>query len=218
MSEDALARRTRWEDRTRVPLIIVGVLFLATYSVYVLLPDLPPTVQSLLLLEMAIVWVVFAVDYIVRLAMTPRGGRWLFVRSNLIDLLSVVVPIFRGIRVINLLQNIRFFHVRSGTAVRVEVVSYALAYAVFFVFFIALATLSVERDAPDATITSFGDAIWWAIVTLATVGYGDTYPVTVAGRVYAVMLMIGGVAIVGTASALVISYLTERIRRPEDAR
>jgi voltage-gated potassium channel len=101
--------------------------------------------------------------------------------------------------------------VRSGTAIRVEIVAYALAYAVFFVYFIALATLDAERHAPGASITTFGDAIWWAIVTLATVGYGDVYPVTTIGRIYAVMLMVGGVAIVGTASALVISYITERI-------
>ena len=70
---------------------------------------------------------------------------------------------------------------------------------------------NAERDAPGATITTFGDAIWWAIVTVATVGYGDTYPVTFGGRAYAVLLMIGGIAIVGTSSAVVISYLGDRM-------
>ena len=78
-------------------------------------------------------------------------------------------------------------------------------------FFLALATLEAERDAPGANITTFGDAIWWALVTIATVGYGDMYPVTALGRFYAVLLMAGGVAIVGTASATIISYLNERV-------
>ena len=80
-----------------------------------------------------------------------------------------------------------------------------------WVFFLALATLQAERGAPGANIDTFGDAIWWAIVTIATVGYGDLYPVTPAGRFYAVLLMAGGIAIVGTASATIISYLNERV-------
>ena len=58
---------------------------------------------------------------------------------------------------------------------------------------------------------TFGDSIWWAIVTITTVGYGDLYPVTPPGRFYAVLLMAGGIAIVGTASATIISYLNERV-------
>ena len=80
-----------------------------------------------------------------------------------------------------------------------------------FVYFIALATLQAERNAPGATITDFGLAIWWAIVTIATVGYGDTYPVTVVGRLYATGLMIGGIAIVGAASATMISFISDKI-------
>lgn len=210
MSEDALARRDHWETRTRVPFIVFGAAFIVSYSVYVL-ADLPPWIVVIFFAELILIWIVFAIDYVVRLVLTPRGQRWAFVRSNVVDLLSVVIPLFRGFRVINLLREVPYFRVRSGTAIRVEIVVYALAYAVFFVYFIALATLDAERHAPGASITTFGDAIWWAIVTLATVGYGDVYPVTPIGRIYAVMLMVGGVAIVGTASALVISYITERM-------
>ncbi|MEN9620139.1 MAG: hypothetical protein RL499_332, partial [Actinomycetota bacterium] len=74
-----------------------------------------------------------------------------------------------------------------------------------------LAMLQAERNAPDATITTFGDALWWALVTITTVGYGDTYPVTGVGRFLAVLLMAGGLVIIGTASAIVVSYITERI-------
>lgn len=100
---------------------------------------------------------------------------------------------------------------RSGAAVRGSVIAHALVYALVFVYAISLATLQVERYAPGATITTFGDALWWAVVTIATVGYGDTYPVTATGRFLAVMLMGGGIVIVGTTSAIVVSYITERI-------
>jgi voltage-gated potassium channel len=105
---------------------------------------------------------------------------------------------------------------RTGNAVRTNILIYAASYAVVFVYFISLATLNVERDAPGANITTFGDAIWWAIVTVATVGYGDEYPVTPAGRFYAVFLMAGGIAILGTASATIISLINERIGSARD--
>ena len=68
----------------------------------------------------------------------------------------------------------------------------------------ALAVYAVERDAPGSRMNTFGDAIWWACVTLFTVGYGDIFPVTTPGRVYAVLVMLGGIAIIGVASAIVV--------------
>lgn len=214
----SLARRARWESATTILLVVLGIGFIVAYSLYVLVDNLPEWLLTAILLALAVTWIVFLVDYIVRVALTPRGHRGTFVRQNPVDLLSVLLPVFRAFRVVNLLRNIPYFHARTGAAVRAEVIAYAAAYAILFVYFMALATLSAERDTPDATINSFGQAIWWACVTLATVGYGDTYPVTVLGRVYAVVLMAGGVAIIGTASALVLSYITEqvqsRIRKP----
>src|SRR5512132_766406 len=62
----------------------------------------------------------------------------------------------------------------------------------------ALAVLDAERPSPDANLTDFGYAIWWAVTTMTTVGYGDHYPVTAAGRLVAFGLMISGIALVGT--------------------
>jgi voltage-gated potassium channel len=209
----ATPRRDRWEAATTIPLVILGFSFIVAYSVWVLVDDLSDVVVVILLLDFVLAWLAFLVDYIVRVSLTPRGQRWLFVRSNVVDLLSVLLPVFRAFRVVNLLRRVPYFQVRSGAAVRTTVITYAAVYAGIFVYFMALAALSAERNAPESTITNFGDAIWWACVTLATVGYGDTYPVTAMGRIYAVILMGGGVAIIGTASALVLSYITERIGR-----
>ena len=209
---ERIARRDRWEDRSRVSLILVGVVFIVAYSLYVLLPDQGQGLHTALLGVLAVVWVIFLVDFVVRWAITPRGHRGGFVRHNVVDLMSVIVPVFRAFRVVALLGQIPYFRGRTAAVARTEVITFAIAYAVIFVYFLALATLNAEQGAPGATITTFGDAVWWACVTITTVGYGDTYPVTTVGRVCAVMLMAGGSAIVGTASALVISYLNERVR------
>ena len=72
----------------------------------------------------------------------------------------------------------------------------------------------VEHDAPGATITTFRDAMWWAVVTTTTVGYGDYTPVTAAGRSIATAVMIVGVGLIGTVSASVASWFVRRHSEP----
>lgn len=87
--------------------------------------------------------------------------------------------------------------------------------AILLAFCGALAVLDAERGAPGANISTFGDAFWWAIATMTTVGYGDRYPVTDEGRVAAVALMIGGVAVLGLVTATLASWLVERVSDAE---
>jgi voltage-gated potassium channel len=204
-------RRDAWERRTTVPLVVLGKVFIVAYTIYVLAPWIPRGWGSPLFFVLVAAWLVFVVDIIVRVSMTPHGGRWAFIRGHPIDVLSAIVPVFRAFRVLALLREVPYLQRRSGAAVRANIIIYASIYAVVFVYFISLATLQAERNAPGATITTFGDAVWWAIVTVATVGYGDMYPITTEGRVYAVFLMAGGVVIVGTASATIISYIGELV-------
>lgn len=73
-----------------------------------------------------------------------------------------------------------------------------------------LAVLDAERG-HGGNIQNVGDAIWWAFVTITTVGYGDFYPVTAAGRVAAVGLMIGGITLIGVVTATLASWIVERV-------
>lgn len=217
-AEAPAPRRTRWEDVTTVPLAVLGVAFIGAYAAWVLRPEDPAPVHAVIAGVLLLVWLVFLFDVVVRIILTPRGHRWKWIRHHPIDFMSAVLPVFRALRVVGLVVQIPYFRRRSGNAVRARFLVLAVSYALVFVVFIALATLSVERDAPGATILTFGDAMWWALVTLATVGYGDTYPVTAPGRWYAVFLMAGGIAILGVASATVISLLNERLADAERGR
>ncbi|WP_157002478.1 potassium channel family protein [Agromyces laixinhei] len=203
--------RARWERVTATPLVVLGVLFIVAYSVVILMPATSGPLWSTLVVTLVAAWAVFIVDVLVRIVLTPTGGRWSFVWHHPVDVLSALIPLFRALRVLELFRQVPYLRRRTGAAVRTNIIVFALSYSIVFVYFVALATLAAERDAPGATITSFGEAIWWAIVTIATVGYGDTYPITIPGRIYAVLLMAGGIAIVGTASATIISLINERI-------
>ena len=80
----------------------------------------------------------------------------------------------------------------------------------------ALSILDAERDAPGATISSFGDAVWWAWATVTTVGYGDRYPVTTEGRAIAAVLMLCGIALLGLVTASLASFLVDRYQDEDE--
>lgn len=209
--DPATRRRTRYVDVTGRSLALLGVAFVVAYTVYVLWPVRPQGVTAIIAFILIATWVVFVIDVIVRIALTPRGRRWHYAWHHPLEVLSAVLPVFRALRVVGLLQDLPLLKKHTPSAVRAQFIILALAYALAWVFFLSLATLEAERDAPRANIVTFGDSIWWAIVTITTVGYGDQYPVTPLGRFYAVLLMAGGIAIVGTASATIISFLNERV-------
>jgi voltage-gated potassium channel len=211
VGDEATSRRRRYVDVTGRSLALLGVLFVLTYTVYVLWTERPPAVTTAIFVILIATWVIFIVDVVVRITLTPHGRRWHYAWHHPLEVLSAILPVFRALRVVGLLQDLPLLKRHTPSAVRAQFIILALAYASAWVFFLALATLEAERDAPGANITTFGDAIWWALVTIATVGYGDTYPVTALGRFYAVLLMAGGIAIVGTASATIISFLNERV-------
>lgn len=81
----------------------------------------------------------------------------------------------------------------------------------------SLAVLDAERGAPDATITTFPDALWWTLSTITTVGYGDLYPVTPEGRLVAATLMVGGIALLGVLTGLVASWFVSMLKGAEDS-
>jgi voltage-gated potassium channel len=88
-----------------------------------------------------------------------------------------------------------------------------LAIAALFIIFVGgFAVFLVEHGHPGANITNYGDAIWWAVVTIATVGYGDYYPVTAVGRIIAIFMMISGV---GIFALMVATFAKRRLQKAE---
>jgi len=88
-----------------------------------------------------------------------------------------------------------------------------LAAAAFSIIFVGgFGVFLAEHGHPGANITQFGEAIWWAVVTLATVGYGDYYPVTAVGRIIAIFMMISGV---GIFALMVATFAKRRLEKAE---
>ncbi|MCZ2828421.1 ion channel [Modestobacter sp. VKM Ac-2986] len=207
MTKDDLRRR--YEEASQWPLIGLAVLFVAAYAWGVLRPDLPGWLRTTLTVVTVIAWPVFLADYVFRLALADH--RWQFVRRNWIDGLAVVLPLLRPLRILSLIRVARVIDRRLTTSLHGRVAAYVTLTASLVVFMASLAELDAERGHPDATITSFGDALWWAFTTITTVGYGDRYPVTAEGRLVAGMLMVAGIALLGTVTAAVASWFVGRV-------
>ena len=108
-------------------------------------------------------------------------------------------------------------HRTVGETLRGRVVTYVAGSAVLLVFVGALSVLDVEQNAPDAKILTFGDAVWWAITTITTVGYGDLFPVTPIGHLVAAALMMSGIAVLGVVTASIASWLVQRVEENTEA-
>ena len=197
-----------WRRRTELPLAAAAILFLVVYSVQVIAQPERTLDQMLEVLTWTI-WAVFLIDYVVNLWLAPQRGPW-FVR-NLHELLIVVLPTLRPLRLLRLITLLRALNRAGGNALRGRILMYVLASAAVLSYAAALAVLDIERADPEANITTLGDALWWAITTITTVGYGDHYPVTDTGRLIAAALMIGGIAVLGVVTASLASWLVESV-------
>jgi voltage-gated potassium channel len=196
----------RWVERVQRPLDVLAFIFLIDVILIWSFPDGPPAFLQTLNVIVLIVWACFAVDYVARLLLSVQKGR--FVRTHKLDLLMVLLPMLRLLRVVLLLR-------RSLASVSTERIAGSIVSLVVAAGFVsAFFMWRVEHNAPGATITTFRYAIWWAIETTTTVGYGDYTPVTPAGRIIATAVMIVGVGLIGTVSATVAAWFVRRHSEP----
>jgi voltage-gated potassium channel len=162
--------------------------------------------------------------YLIRLYLSPSRTR--FVTHHLVDLAVVVLPVLRPLRALRLLRLFTLSRaavvlVNALTRVRGILTHRGLHFVLMGVTGIVVVgsgvELAFEQHAHGANIHDFGESLWWAIVTVTTVGYGGNYPVTTGGRCVAVVLMLVGIGLIGSLSATVASYFVEEKADEEKA-
>ena len=205
----------RWSAAMYWPLSIAALVFLVTYTIHVI-GDLRGPAAVFTTSIIGTTWVVFLADYVVRLVLAHPRGEW--VRTHLESLGMLLVPALRPVRLLDAFTRVATFRRSTGTTIRARLLIYGVGSALLLVWYISLVVLQFERHAPGANILTFGDAVWWAFCTITTVGYGDYAPVTVPGRIAAVVLMAGGVVLVGLIVATISSVVVERATRVPSAR
>ena len=199
----------------------IVIVVLSIYVLFALIIDsffkLAPEVSKLLYFIDDLICVLFLYDFFYRFIKAPSKLK--FMKWGWIDLISSI-PTFEYLRYGRLIRLIRIFRVlrafrsvkyltshifktrTKGTFSTVSLISFLM------LIFGSISILQVET-VPESNIKTAGDAIWWAFVTITTVGYGDRFPVTSAGRIIAAFLMITGVALFGTFTGFVAAWFMD---------
>jgi voltage-gated potassium channel len=190
----------RIERITEMPLLVLAFAMIPLL-LGPLLWELSAQEEATFLILDYFIWALFAVDLIVKAAISPH--RLAYLRRHWLEVLVVVIPFFRPLRIL----RIFVFGSRAWVGMRRLVnVDFLLVYGVGLVIIAATVVASVEGG-EGASIHSFADALWWAVVTITTVGYGDMVPVTLVGRAVAFVLMLGGIAFFSGMTANLASFL-----------
>jgi voltage-gated potassium channel len=204
------------------------MLFFSVYVLVVLLVEtmfrLPAEVARLLSVVDLVVCAVFATDFFLQLKAAKQ--KWSYLKWGWIDLVSSIpsLPFLRIgrlarlVRILRMLRGIRstrtivthlFDNRARGTFATVTLITFVL------IVFASIIILNWET-APESTIKTAEDALWWSLATVSTVGYGDVYPRTTVGHVVGAVLMVAGVALFGTFTATVASFFVQQDSKNED--
>lgn len=203
-----------YERRTATPLVLLALVFLALYTAQVLWLSSPPVADALIVGAQWLIWAVFVADFAYRVYLAPKRMR--YVASHPIDVLTLVLPMLRPLRALRIFAAARVLIDRSHHVSYGRLAAAIVGVAVFVVLVGALAVLDFERFAPGSTITTLHEAVWWAVVTITTVGYGDLSPVTGGGQIAATVMMVVGISIIGAVTASLASWFTMRIQGDQD--
>lgn len=218
----------RWLDIASAPLILLSVVSLAAstevdatspLAVYL---DTFETVLSLL----------FTAEYLVRL--TLGGRRYAFSFLGLVDLIAGLpgLLILGGSQELLALRTLRMFRLvallklgrysnaagRLGDALKSVKEEFALlgATAAAVLFIAAFGIRYFEHEAQPDHFATFGDCLWWAVVSLTTVGYGDIYPETPGGKAFASVVLLLSLGIVAAPAGLIAAALSAQRQKPDD--
>jgi voltage-gated potassium channel len=198
------------------PMMVITILWLPILIIP-LLTHLHGNVAQTFAVIDYLVWSLFALEYLAKLLLAP--DRKIYIKTHILDLVIVAIPVFRPARFGRL---VRFLRLTRVGIVATDILSRAkkllkhkglhfvlLGVAVTVVTSAGLVTIS-ERSAVGSNIHDFGQGLWWAIVTVTTVGYGDHYPVTPFGQGIATLLMLIGIGLIGTLTATFASFFVEQ--------
>lgn len=199
-----------WEERSSRPMFVASVLYLLAFAAPIMSTRIQEPYDGYLNILQLILWGLFAADYCIRLYLAPR--RLYFITHNLMNLAIVLLPAWRIVSFLAMIYMTanRQYKRLSELAVKL------FGYTAIFIIMFALAIYSVESSEPGAMIRDLPTAYWWTFTTLATVGYGDVYPITGIGRVIAVVVMLYGVGMVAVATGALASWIIEKIGGREE--
>lgn len=218
-------RQSRTGYYVQIFIQVLIILSVISFTVETL-PDLDPTLLRYLHYFEVFAIVIFTIEYLLRLYLAEKKLKFVFSFFGIIDLL-VILPFYlqlgldlRSLRILWVLRLFRLFRlvklVRYGDAARrleqaFATIRYDLAVfamgASLVLYLASVGMYYLEKDAQPEVFGSVFHALWWALVTLTTVGYGDAYPITVGGRFFSFFVILIGLGVFAVPTALIVMAL-----------
>ena len=201
LSPDSSERLQRLERITELPLMLASFVMIPVL-VGLHIWELSTVERVIYTVLEVLIWAFFAVVFFLKLAFAPSKLRYL--KNSWAEALIVFVPVLRPLRI----AAVILFVVRDFTRWKRLVTFETLAaYGLGIILLAATVVTTVERNADGANILTFPDALYWSLITVSTVGYGDHYPVTVIGKLTAVALIFFGIGIfAGIVTTIVAAF------------
>jgi voltage-gated potassium channel len=204
--------------------LVIGLL--AIFSLILLIPlyfgNLSQPDAAVLNTLEDLLCIIFLFDFFRSLRLAPnkwgyflKGGGWLDLLGSIPFSAFAIFRVARLFRIVRLLRKMTGGELRRMLTRRLaqSTLLFTLVIALFLIFTISWIVLQAEQNAPGANIKTYHQAVWWAFVTITTVGYGDYYPVTGEGQFMAIILMFFGLGIIGVLSSFLASTFISLQRR-----
>ena len=206
------------------------LLSIVTFSIETI-PNLKPQTRTIL---QSIEWfsvIVFTLEYLLRIYVADSKSKFIFSFFGIIDLLAILpfylsfgvdlrsLRALRFLRLFRVLKLVRYnkaiSHFTRAIKSSKEEIFLFIFITLILIYFSAIGIYYFENQAQPEHFSSIFESLWWAIITLTTVGYGDVYPITVGGKVFTFFILMIGLGIVAIPTGIISSALTKSIDKKE---
>ncbi|SFR63962.1 ion transporter [Maribacter stanieri] len=209
-------------------LIFVSILSFSFETV----PDLEPSTRKILRIIEVFSVIIFTIEYVLRIYVSDKKSKFIFSFFGIIDFLAIL-PFYLSLgvdlRSLRALRFLRLFRIlklmrynkaierfsRAISLAKEEVLLF-LIVTLILIYFSAVGIYYFEHEVQPENFASIFDSLWWAIITLTTVGYGDVYPITVGGKVFTFFILMIGLGIVAIPTGIISSALTKSVDKTEE--
>ena len=209
-------------------LIILSVI---TFSIETL-PNLKLQTHVVLKAIEAFCVIVFTFEYLARIYVAENKTKFIFSFFGIVDFLAIL-PFYlsfgidlRSLRLLRMFRLFRLFklvrynkamrHFANAMRLAKEQIILFMMITLMLIYFTAVGIYYFENEAQPEHFSSIFSSLWWSIVTLTTVGYGDVYPITIGGRIFTFFMLLIGLGVVAIPTGIISSSLTKAIEPNDD--
>jgi voltage-gated potassium channel len=202
------------------------LLSIVTFSIETI-PDLKPQTRTILESVEIFCVIIFTIEYLLKIYVADNKPKFIFGFFGIIDLIAILpfylsfgidlrsLRALRFLRIFRILKLVRYNSAMIQFTRAIKIVKEQILLFLFttliLIYFSSVGIYYFENEAQPEHFSSIFDSLWWAIITLTTVGYGDVYPITVGGKIFTFFILMIGLGIVAIPTGIISSALTKSI-------